>query len=146
MRLISCNWLLGALLLLVVSACSRSTPEQVLRLQITQMQQGMEQREAARVIEPLAEDFLGNGGMDRQAVERLLRAQLLLNQRIEVVLGPVDVRIEGHNAQADFSVVLAGGNGRLFERGRIHQVSTHWREQNGQWQLYRAQWGDGQQP
>ena len=146
MRLISCNWLLGALLLLVVSACSRSTPEQLLRLQITQMQQGMEQREAARVIEPLAEDFLGNGGMDRQAVERLLRAQLLLNQRIEVVLGPVDVRIEGHNAQADFSVVLAGGNGRLFERGRIHQVSTHWREQNGQWQLYRAQWGDGQQP
>ena len=146
MRLISCNWLLGALLLLVVSACSRSTPEQVLRLQITQMQQGMEQREAARVIEPLAEDFLGNGGMDRQAVERLLRAQLLLNQRIEVVLGPVDVRIEGHNAQADFSVVLAGGNGRLFERGRIHQVSTHWREQNGQWQLYRAQWGDGQNP
>ena len=146
MRLISCNWLLGALLLLVVSACSRSTPEQLLRLQITQMQQGMEQREAARVIEPLAEDFLGNGGMDRQAVERLLRAQLLLNQRIEVVLGPVDVRIDGHNAQADFSVVLAGGNGRLFERGRIHQVSTHWREQNGQWQLYRAQWGDGQNP
>lgn len=146
MRLISCNWLLGALLLLVVAACSRSTPEQLLRLQITQMQQGMEQREAARVIEPLAEDFLGNGGMDRQAVERLLRAQLLLNQRIEVVLGSVDVRIDGHNARADFSVVLAGGNGRLFERGRIHQVSTHWREQNGQWQLYRAQWGDGQNP
>ena len=108
MRLISCNWLLGALLLLVVSACSRSTPEQVLRLQITQMQQGIEQREAARVIEPLADDFLGNGGMDRQAVERLLRAQLLLNERIEVVLGPVDVRIEGQNAQADFTVVLAG--------------------------------------
>ena len=146
MRLISCNWLFGALLLLVVSACSRSTPEQVLRLQITQMQQGIEQREAARVIAPLADDFLGNGGMDRQAVERLLRAQLLLNQRIEVVLGPVDVRIEGHNAQADFSVVLAGGNGRLFERGRIHEVSTHWREQDGQWQLYRAQWGDGQNP
>lgn len=146
MRLISCNWLFGALLLLVVSACSRSTPEQVLRLQITQMQQGIEQREAARVIAPLADDFLGNGGMDRQAVERLLRAQLLLNQRIEVVLGPVDVRIDGHNAQADFSVVLAGGNGRLFERGRIHEVSTHWREQDGQWQLYRAQWGDGQNP
>lgn len=145
MRRISCNWLLGALLLLVVSACSRSTPEQVLRLQITQMQQGIEQREAARVIEPLADDFLGNGGMDRQAVERLLRAQLLLNQRIEVVLGPVDVRIEGQNAQADFTVVLAGGNGRLYERGRIHQVSTHWREQDGQWLLYRAQWGDGQQ-
>lgn len=146
MRPIPVNWTLGAVLLLVLAACSRSTPEQALRIRIIQMQQGVEQREPARVIAPLAGDFLGNGGMDRQALERLLRAQLLLNQRIEVVLGPLDVRIDGQSAQADFTVVLAGGNGRLFERGRIHQVSTHWREQDGQWQLYRAQWGDGQQP
>lgn len=146
MRLISCNWLPGAVLLLVLAACSRSTPEQALRERIAQMQQGIEQREPSAVIAPLAGDFLGNAGMDRQAMERLLRAQLLLNQRIEVVLGPVDVRIDGHNAQADFSAVLAGGNGRLFERGRLHQVSTHWRLHDGQWQLYRAQWGDGQQP
>lgn len=146
MRPIPVNWTLGAVLLLVLAACSRSTPEQALRTRITQMQQGVEQREPARVIAPLAGDFLGNGGMDRQALERLLRAQLLLNQRIEVVLGPLDVRIDGQRAQADFTVALAGGNGRLFERGRIHQVSTHWREQDGQWQLYRAQWGDGQQP
>ena len=79
------------------------------------------------------------------AHEKTPDTQLLLNQRIEVVLGPVDLSIEGKNAQADFTVVLAGGNGRLYERGRIHKVSTHWREQDGQWLLYRAQWGDGQQ-
>ena len=146
MRPIPVNWTLGAVLLLVLAACSRSTPEQALRQQITQMQQGVERREPSAVLAPLAEDFLGNGGMDRQGLERLLRAQLLLNQRIEVVLGPVDVHIERDTAQADFTVMLAGGNGRLFERGRIHQVTTHWRQHGGQWQLYRAQWGDGQQP
>ena len=146
MQPIPVNWALGVVLLLVLAACSRSTPEQALRQQITQMQLGVEQREPSAVIAPLAEDFLGNGGMDRQGLERLLRAQLLLNQNIEVVLGPVQAHIDGENAQADFTVMLAGGNGRFFERGRIHQVSTHWRAQGDQWLLYRAQWGDGKQP
>jgi len=136
-------WLL---LLLLLSACSRSPPEQVLREQVQQMEQAIEQREPALLLDRLASDFHGNGGMDGRAVERLLRAQLLLNQRIEVVTGPLDVRIDGHNAQVDFTVVLAGGNGRLFENGRVHQLSTHWREEGGSWQVYRAQWGDGRQP
>ena len=134
MRRISSNWAFAVLVLLALSACSRSTPEQVLRLQITQMQHGIEQREAARVIEPLADDFLGNGGMDRQAVERLL----LLNQRIEVVLGPVDLSIEGQNAQADFTVVLAGGTGRYARRVAGRRSVLAGRRPAGAEQLRRA--------
>ena len=133
-------------LLLILAACSRSTPEQQLRTTIAQMQQGIEQGEPGAVLEHLAADFHGNGGMDGQAIERLLRAQLLLNRNISVVLGPLDVAITDEHARVDFTVALAGGSGRFgFERGRVHQVQTHWRLDGGQWQLYRAQWGDGQQ-
>lgn len=143
MRRISANRFLWLLLLLVIAGCQRSTPEQALRARIAQMEQGIEQGQPDRLLEHLSDDFHGNDGMDRNAAGRLLKAQRLLNPQISVVLGPLDVQIDQGHARVDFSAALAGGRGRVFERSRVYPVQTYWRLEDDQWQLYRAQWGDG---
>lgn len=131
-----------ALFVLSMAACRQTAPEQQLRTQLTQMQQAVEQRRPAQVIEHVAEDFVGSHGLDRQGIERLLRLQLLRNAQISVVLGPAQVEIGPQGtARMRFTALLTGGQGgRLPERGRVHQVDTHWRQVGAQWQLYSAQW------
>lgn len=139
------GWLV--MLVLIVAACSRAPDQDRLRERINQMQADVQARRVDAVVQVLADDFTGNSGMDRRAVERMLRLQLLRNQRIDVVLGPLDVDVDGAHARVRFTVAMAGGQGGyLPDSGRITRVSTHWRHDAGDWQLYRASWGDGEQP
>ena len=53
----------------VAVACSRTPPEQRLRGQLSAMQQALEERRAADFMDGVAEDFAGNRGMDRAALQ-----------------------------------------------------------------------------
>lgn len=90
----------------------------------------------------VADDFVGNGQVDRQQLERLLRRQLLAHQQIDVQTGPLDVQLEGEVAVVRFQAVSTGAQaGRwLPDSGRVSQVETHWRRQGPGWQVYRASW------
>ncbi|MEG1680420.1 MAG: hypothetical protein RR326_10015, partial [Stenotrophomonas sp.] len=71
----------------------------------------------------VAEDFVGNEGLDRAGMERLLRGQLLLNAKVGVQTGPLRVEMgEGDTATVRFTVLLTGGNqGLLPERGQMQE-------------------------
>ena len=90
----------------------------------------------------VAADFIGNDTLDRAGLDRLLRAQLLLNARVGARTGPLRVEMgQGDTATVRFSVLLTGGDGRFLpERGQLQQVTSHWRQVDGQWQLYGASW------
>ncbi|HEX7769612.1 MAG TPA: nuclear transport factor 2 family protein, partial [Dokdonella sp.] len=86
--------MLLSLCLLVVAACSRTPPEQRLREQIGRMQAALEQRQARAFIDGVAEDFTGNGGMDRAALQQAVRAQVLANADIGLTLGPAQIELQ----------------------------------------------------
>lgn len=129
------------LALLAAISCSRPPPEERLRAALADMQQALEDREPARFMEHVAADFVGNDGVDRDALQQMVRGQVLLNQRIDLVLGPAEVELREGGASVGFSALVAGGGGRLLpERGGAWQVTTGWREEHGQWRLHYARW------
>ena len=133
--------LLLSLCLLVVAACSRTPPEQRLREQIGRMQAALEQRQARAFIDGVAEDFTGNGGMDRAALQQAVRAQVLANADIGLTLGPAQIELQGDRATVRFSALATGGGGRLLpDRASGWQVTSGWRDEDGQWLLYYAEW------
>lgn len=82
-------------LMLLVSACSRSDPEQALRGEFALMQQAIEQRKAGAVADFLAPDFIGNDAMDRDDARRLAAAMFLRNSQVAVATGPLQLRLRG---------------------------------------------------
>lgn len=129
-------------LLLVVSACSRSDPEQAVRAQVDSLQQAIDARDAGAVEDLLAEDFIGNEGMDRRGAKQLAAGVFLRHREIDARLGPVTVELRGEGeAIARFSVLATGGSGGLLpEQGQVYQVQTGWRLQDGDWKLLNASW------
>lgn len=127
--------------LLAMAACSRTPPEQRLREQIGRMQAALEQRQPRAFMEGVAGDFAGNRGMDRAALQQAVRAQVLANADIGLVLGPAQIELQGDRATVRFSAMATGGSGRLLpDRAGGWQVTSGWRDEDGQWLLYYAEW------
>ena len=88
-------------LLLIVSACSRSDPEQAVRAQLEALQQAIDARDAGAVEDLLAEDFIGNEGMDRRGAKQLAAGVFLRHREIGARLGPVTVELRGDHPEVD---------------------------------------------
>ncbi|NJC30191.1 ketosteroid isomerase-like protein [Xanthomonas arboricola] len=136
-------WRVGLVAILVValSGCTRAAPEQRLRTTLEAMHQAIEARQIGAAMAPVAEDFVGEQGLDAAGLRRLMQLQMLGNRRIGVTLGPVDVQVRDDTARVRFTALLTGGSGRwLPEQAQTYQVTTGWRLQDGDWQLIHAQW------
>lgn len=128
-------------LLLLAAGCTREPPEEQLRNTLGQMQQALEERAPARFMEHVSGDFVGNGGIDRDALQQMVRAQVLANQRVGLTFGPAEVEVQGSSATIRFSALATGGSGRFLpERGGAWDVTTGWREEGGDWRLLHASW------
>lgn len=132
---------LVAILVVALSGCTRAAPEQRLRATLEAMHQAIEARQIGAAMAPVAEDFVGEQGLDAAGLRRLMQLQMLGNRRIGVTLGPVDVQVRDDTARVRFTALLTGGSGRwLPEQAQTYQVTTGWRLQDGDWQLTYAQW------
>ncbi len=137
--------ILGTLLLLLLAmmaGCVRSDPEQALRAQLEDMEMALQALQPNRFLEHVSEDFAGNGGMDRAALQQFLRLQMLGNSRIGITTGPKEVTLHGGDAATvTFEAVVTGGNGRWLPDG-INRVGlvTGWRHRDGRWQVQHAEW------
>ena len=133
---------LAPVLLLVLAACGRDAPEQAVRSQVEAMQLAIDERDAGAIDELLADDFIGNEGMDRRGAKQLAVAVFLRHRDVGAKVGPVSVELRGEtDALARFSVLATGGSGGLLpDSGQLYQVETGWRLVDGEWKLLSASW------
>jgi hypothetical protein len=132
---------IGWTVALALSACARTPPEQAVLDAVAAIEAAIEAGEPRRLHGRLAEDFIGPGGMDRDGARQLAQASLLRYRDVSVVLGPVDVKVEGERAHASFTAAVTGGSGQaLPDAGRVYEVRTGWRLEDGEWRLLSAEW------
>ena len=133
---------LGLVVAIAFSGCERETPEQAVRKQLVAMQGAIDARDAGAVEDLLAEDFVGNEGMDRRGARQMAAAVFLRHRDIRARLGPVEIELRGtRDAVASFNVLATGGSGGwLPERGQVYRVETGWRLVDGEWKLLTAAW------
>lgn len=130
------------LLMAPVLGCSRTSPEQAVRQQLDALQSAIDARDAKAIHGLLAEDFVGNGGMDRRGARQVALAVFLQHREIGARLGPVKIEMRGDTeAAAKFTVLATGGSGGLLpETGQVFEVETGWRLEDGKWRLLNARW------
>lgn len=133
-------WML-LLLAIVLAACSRPDPEVALREAVAGLQATIEQREPAAMQQHLADDFIGNDGLDREGARRLAAALLLRYRDVAVDTGPLRLELAGDHAVVRFTAVLRGGSGRVLpDAARVYDVETGWRMEGDRWRLASARW------
>lgn len=137
-----CARALVCLLIGVMAACSRTPPEQAVRQQLEALQSAIDARDAGAVHDLLANDFIGNGGMDRRGARQLAVAVFLRHRDVGARMGPVTVELRSETeATASFSVLATGGDGGLLPgNGQVFDVETGWRLVDGDWRLLNARW------
>lgn len=132
------------LLMIMLSACTGSDPEQALRERLDGLQQAVTDRDPAAVQQFLAEDFIGNEGLDRQGARQRVAVYALRYRDVSATAGPLQIAINGHHATVRFTVALAAGSGGLLpERGRVLAVETGWRHDGDTWWMTSMRWRDG---
>lgn len=134
-------WLSMLLAMVLLSGCSRSDPEEALRAAVEGLRQAVEARDPAAVQQFLAEDFIGNDGLDREGARRLATALMLRHREVSSTLGPLDVRIRDSHADVRFQAVLHAGTGSLLpDTAQAYDVQASWRLEGGDWRLYHVRW------
>ena len=136
-------WLLFVVLAQIATpGCSSGTPEQAVRRQLQDLQAAIDDRNAGDVQAVLADDFVGNQGMDRRGAHQLAVAVFLRHRDVGARIGPVTIALRGEDqATATFSVLATGGNGGFFpDSGQVFEVETGWRLVEGEWRLLNARW------
>lgn len=129
-------------LAIALGSCSNESPEQAVRAQVATLQAAIDARDAGDIEALLAEDFVGNDGLDRRGARQLSAAVFLRHREVAAKVGPVSVELRGEgDAIARFSVFATGGSGGLLpEQGQVYQFETGWRLVDGEWKLLSASW------
>ena len=107
------NWLLLLLGLAVVAlvwfSAGEESDEAQVRAVIHQVAEGAEEADLNHTMEPFSDDYADEDGADRSAIYGFLWQQYQKRGPIEVLLGPIDVTVQGQQAWASFEVALVEG-------------------------------------
>lgn len=133
--------LLLSLLPTMLAGCDRTPPEQALRDEAAALQAAIEEKRSDALAEILADDFIGEGGLDRAGARRLAMLHFMRNAEIGMQVGPLEVVVRDDHATVRCTVLLTGGTGRLLpQSGRVYDVETGWRREGGDWRMTSARW------
>lgn len=130
-------------MILLLTACGGAGPEQEIRENIASMQEAVEARESGAAVKYLAEHFTGAHGVDKQGLRRILIAQFMRHQNINVAITKLDISVNEYNpvtARMSAVVLLTGAEGLLPRDGELINVSGDWELHEGEWLLVTAQW------
>lgn len=127
--------------LTVVSACHRDSSEAALRAQLQKMQSAAGEGRIGDFMEGVTGDFAGNEGMDRAALHNLLRMRALAKSNLSVTTSPLQIQMQGAQANVRFDAILTGGGGRFLpDSAQTCSITSGWRIEKGEWRVYYAQW------
>ncbi|BDU16842.1 nuclear transport factor 2 family protein [Lysobacter auxotrophicus] len=125
----------------VLAACGRGAREQRLRDTMGELQSAIERKDVAALEDVLAEDFVGPNGLDRTGARRMAQLMFLRHGAIGANVGPISIDLQSGHATARFNVALTGSSGQLLpDAARLYDVTTGWREVDGEWRMTSVEW------
>jgi len=110
---------------------------------------GAEAGDVGDVLAPMAPGFVAESKgstVDRQTVRALLAREFIRRGPIFVLLGEIEVAIEGTHAEAEFDAVLAENSEKLVDLLPVDADAWHLEVElqlhDGEWQITRAKRSD----
>jgi len=125
----------------LATGCRHTPPEQTLRDTIAAMQKAGEEHRVSDLMDSVADDFVGQDGMDQKQLRQYLTVISLQNWQVGTTLGPLKVEITGDRARVAFTLAASGGaGGWMPDRAQVYDVETGWRLEGNDWKLISATW------
>ena len=131
-----------ALVLLTLVGCAGDPDQAQLEQTIASAQANTERGEMGQVMALVTEDFAGQGGQyDRLMLRRMLLAVRLRHSDVNVSRVSTEFEMGQSFATVKMKLLLTGGSGGLLpETGRLMDLQTRWRVEDGEWRLTSADW------
>ncbi|MEJ8568346.1 hypothetical protein [Elongatibacter sediminis] len=130
-------------LVTVAPGCSQqlSVEQQVIAV-IRDMEARLEAVERRPFMNHVAPDFNAQDGrMNREQFNAMVLYYIHRYKRLSARLLPIQVEAgEGDTATARFRVLFTGGENWMPDAGRVYQVESRWRMEDGEWLLAAARW------
>ncbi len=140
-RIFTLSACLCALLLLLVG-CAGDPDQAALEETIAEAQSAAENGEMGEVIALVTQDFAGQGGRyDKQMLRRMLAAIRLRHSDVGISRVSTEYEMGESFATVKMKLLLTGGSGGMLpESGRLVDLETRWRVEDGAWRLTSAEW------
>jgi hypothetical protein len=140
------RYLILSLMMLLISACgdSASDPEAELRDWVAQGETAVEEKDRARLLDMISEDYVDARGNDRNNIGNMLRAYFFRQHSIALLTGIDEVTFYGNTAaQLTLTVGMAGSSGgALGFSADAYQFELELQKPDDEWVLIGARWGE----
>lgn len=135
---------LPLLLALLVTGCAaQDDPQATLEMAVQQLQDNLQAKKAAAVLEQLHGEFLAQQTNDRDWAKRTMTLLFLRHNNVKVLALSKDSRIDTtyrDKGYTDAQVALTGAEGLIPDSAQHVSVRLEWWQDDGEWKLARLEW------
>lgn len=127
-------------------SCHHTTEEDRIRNVIEEIEESVEEKKIARVLEHISRSYRDPQGYDYDGIKGLLLMYFYRHQRISVYITGLEIRSSGPSAIATFDAVLSGAkdiqspSDVLPEAMGIYVFEVGFNKENGEWKVTSAKW------
>lgn len=133
--------LLGAALLL--AACSKDDPQASLDATVQRLQDALEDKDAAAVLDLLDPKFRAQDELDREWARKTMALMFLRYQNVKVIAVTRNSRVDpaaGRIGRTEAQVLITGAQGLIPERASPYALQLEWWREGDDWKLRDLRW------
>ncbi|TBU81142.1 hypothetical protein DNK06_08490 [Pseudomonas daroniae] len=129
--------------LLLAGCAAEDDPQATLEAAVQQLQDNLQAKKTAAVLEQLHGEFLAQQTNDRDWAKRTMTLLFLRHNNVKVLALSKDSRIDTtyrDKGYTDAQVALTGAEGLIPDSARHVNVKLEWWQDDGEWRLVRLEW------
>lgn len=129
--------------LLLAGCAAQDDPQATLEAAVQQLQDNLQAKKTAAVLEQLHGEFLAQQTNDRDWAKRTMTLLFLRHNNVKVLALSKDSRIDTtyrDKGYTDAQVALTGAEGLIPDSARHVNVKLEWWQDDGEWRLARLEW------
>lgn len=137
--------LMGMLVLILLSACSRTDPQAALNAAAGELQTALEARDNSKVLDLLHQDFVTEQSSEngQEWAKRTMTLAFMRYKNVSIMVLKQTNRIDPNlpdRATSEADIALIGAEGLIPDDARHYHVQLGWMKEGTKWKLLRLKW------
>jgi uncharacterized membrane protein YccC len=132
-----------ALLTLLTGCSERDDPQAALEAAVQRLQDNLEAKDKAAVLEQLHPQFFAQQQHDREWARRTMALLFLRHKQVRVLPVSQDSYLDStysEKGHTEARLALSGADGLIPDSARYYAVKLEWWRDDGEWRLARLNW------
>lgn len=127
----------------LLGGCHPSEPQVALEAAVQQLQDNLENKQTAAVLEQLHPQFRAQQQLDRDWAKRTMLLLFMRHKNVQVLALSKDSRLDPTYHDKGYTqaqIALTGAEGLIPDSAAQYQVKLEWWLDDGEWKLARLDW------